>query len=94
MIQDDFAEQFPEVGKESGVVTWAMNVGVKLGLLSEEPSKTGIAREYVNILSRDWLAPNSKNPENNEIGRALRLVRRIGEKLALPSRLADTRVLQ
>ena len=75
--------------REAGVAQWAATVGNELFDLSEEPSKVGIAREYVSLLLERSQDENAVAVDSTELKRAQDLAKWIAGALALPSQLPD-----
>ena len=88
-IQGDFEEKFAEPGKEKGVADWTGAVGNRLYQLPNDPSKVGIAREYVDLLLNEQMMANVGSVTQREWARAATLAKWVGAVLDLPPRLAE-----
>lgn len=79
-FRTSFRETFEEGKVTKGVAAWAASAGKKLGQLEGEPSKLGIAREYVAVLEE---VPSERFTAQS-LQRPLHLVKLIREILAVP----------
>jgi hypothetical protein len=79
-FRDSYREKFEEGRVTSGIATWAAAAGKGLGELDTEPSKIGIAREYVILLEE---TPAEKF-SGQSLRRPMELVKWIRELLQVP----------
>lgn len=89
-IRQSFNKHFPDPGKEKNVAGWASGVGEDLFQLPKDPSKVGIAREYVDLLLGYSGLDADHDSSVSQFTRAVALSKWIGTELGLPPRIADS----
>ena len=90
-IRDNFDQHYPDPGGEEGVAEWASDVGNDLFQLPKDPSKVGIAREYVDLLLGNSNIDADCDGADSWFTRAVVLSKWIGTELGLPPRSGDQR---
>lgn len=73
-------EAWPAGGLTSGMASWAIKNGKQIGKLTSNPSKVGIAREYIDML----MSPTVASISEQQLTRALTLVSIVQTNLGIP----------
>ena len=91
-VECNFAGKFPDPGGVNGVAEWASNVGrdVYDDKWPGNPSKTGIAREYVALLQDHSSGSGATGKQGK---RSKDLAKWIVETLGLPTRYAEQSII-